>query len=310
MADKTVINGVALSHPDRVYWPQDSITKLDLVNYYDGVASLMLPYLEGRPISMVRCPGGLTDLPAGVRRGTDPMDSCFFHKHPAGDFRGPFNRVMITESGKTAPYLVATEPGSLTALAQMGVLEIHIWGSSLPDLERPDLLVFDLDPDPAVPWAALVDGARRVREVLSGAGLRSFVKTTGGKGLHVVAPIVPSGGWGQVRDFCKSVAETVAAEDPDKFTATMSKAKRIGKIYVDYVRNTRGSTSIAPFSTRARDGGTVSVPLRWEELNGGHRPPDYTLLTLGDRLRRLRGDPWQGYSQSASTQGLPDPLPL
>lgn len=308
MAEKTIVNGIALTHPSRVYWPQSGITKLDLVRYYDTVAPMMLPHISGRPISMVRCPGGLTELPEDVRRGSQSPDSCFFNKHPSPDFPGPFERVMITESGNTAPYLVATEPGSLTGLAQMGVLEIHVWGSSLPELERPDTLVFDLDPDSAVPWSELADGARRLRRVLRSVGLESFLKATGGKGLHVVAPIVPSSGWESVHAFCKSVADAVAAEAPDKFTATMSKTKREGRIYVDYLRNTRGSTSIAPFSTRARDGATVAYPLRWEELNSNKRPSEYTLETLGRRLSHQHDDPWRGYFKSAKEQRLPMPL--
>jgi bifunctional non-homologous end joining protein LigD len=305
MASETVINGVVLSHPDRIYWPQAGLTKRDLADYYDRVAPLMLPYVLGRPVSMVRCPGGLAELPAGVRRGDRRVDACFFHKHPAADFPGPFQRVLITESGGPAPYLVITEPGSLTALAQMGVLEIHVWGSSLPDLERPDMLVFDLDPDETVAWQTLSAGALLVRQTLAARGLESFVKTTGGKGLHVVTPIRPSGNWAQVHSFCKGVADEVAGEAPDTFTATMSKARRTGKIYVDYVRNTRGSTSVAPYSTRAREAATVAFPLGWEELEAAERPQAHTLATLAERLARLDRDPWSNYPQTAGKQSLP-----
>jgi bifunctional non-homologous end joining protein LigD len=305
MPSQTVINGVVLTHPDRVYWPRPGFTKSDLAEYYDRVAPLMLPYVLGRPVSMVRCPGGLTELPAGVRRGSRRVDACFFYKHPAADFPGPFQRVMITESGGPAPYLVITEAGSLTALAQMGVLEIHIWGSSLPDLERPDMLVFDLDPDAAVSWRDLAAGALLVRQTLTAKGLESYVKTTGGKGLHVVAPIRPSGDWDQVHAFCKEVAEAVVREAPDRFIATMSKAKRTGKVFVDYVRNTRGSTSVAPYSTRAREAATVAFPLGWEELDSGEPPQAYTLTTLADRLATLPRDPWARYLETAGAQSVP-----
>lgn len=299
------VNGVSLSHPERVFWPLDGITKRVLAGYYDQVAALMLPYVVGRPVSMVRCPGGIGELPAGVRQGRGRVGACFFHKHPADDFPGPFERVTITESGGPAPYLTIKEPGSLTALAQMGVLEIHVWGSTWPDIEHPDVLVFDLDPDPAVPWPALAAGARLLRDVLRALGLESFVKTTGGKGLHVVAPVTPSAGWDEVRRFCKGVAETVVDQAPSRFTANMSKARRTGKIYVDYVRNNRGATSIAPYSTRARERAPVAVPLRWAELSGRARPDTYTVMNLSNRLRRLKGDPWDGYFETQRSQTVP-----
>jgi bifunctional non-homologous end joining protein LigD len=185
------------------------------------------------------------------------------------------------------------------------VLEIHIWGSSLPDLERPDMLVFDLDPDTTVSWGDLATGALLVRQALTAKGLDSFVKTTGGKGLHVVAPVTPSGDWEQVHAFCRGVADAVAGKAPDKFTAVMTKAKRTGKIYVDYVRNTRGSTSVAPYSTRAREAGTVAFPLGWEELEESEPPEACTLVTLAGRLARLDRDPWASYEQSAQAQSLP-----
>ncbi|MBN1631386.1 MAG: non-homologous end-joining DNA ligase [Thermoleophilia bacterium] len=298
------ISGVTLTHPGRVFWPLDGITKRDLAAYYEVVASLMLPYVIGRPVSMLRCPSGLGELPEKVRQGRGRADACFFHKHPGDDFPGPFERVMITESGGPAPYLVITEAASLTALAQMGVLEIHVWGSTWPDIEHPDMLVFDLDPDPAVPWAALADGARLVRGVLQEAGLESFVKTTGGKGLHVVVPIAPSADWEVVRPFCKAVADAAVTLAPDRFTANMSKAKRGGKIFIDYVRNNRGATAIAPYSTRARERATVAVPLRWAELSGRARPDTYTIKNLASRLRQLKRDPWDGYFETGRTQTL------
>ncbi|MBN1321941.1 MAG: non-homologous end-joining DNA ligase [Thermoleophilia bacterium] len=303
------LDGVTLTNPDRVYWPRDRVTKRDLADHYHRVAPHMLPYVLGRPVSMVRCPGGLSELPAEVRRGRRRVDACFFHKHPGDDFPGPFERVTITESGGPAPYLTITEAGSLTAPAQMGTLEIHVWGSTWPDIEHVDTLVFDLDPDPAIPWRELADGARLVRDLLSGVGITSFVKTTGGKGLHVVAPVKPERGWEEVRVFCREVAETAAGEAPDRFTGNMSKAKRGGKIYIDYVRNNRGATSIAPYSTRAKEGATIAVPLRWAELSGRIRPDTYTLRTLPNRLRRLAGDPWEGYFEIGHAQSIPGLTP-
>ncbi len=302
--EMTAKNGVSITHPDRVFWPTPGVTKSDLVEYYDLVAERMLPYVLDRPIAMVRCPSGVEDGEAEVPQRRGRPGGCFFHKHPADDFPGPVGRVMITESGGPAPYLTITGPGSLTALAQMGVLEIHIWGSTWPDIERPDMVVFDLDPGPGVEWPALAGGARLVREVLRSVHLESFVKTTGGKGLHVVVPLTPNEGWKEVGQFCRRVAEIMVELSPDRFTANMSKAKRPGKMYVDYVRNNRGSTSIAPFSTRARERATVAVPLRWSELSGRIRPDSYTVETLANRLRRLKDDPWDGYFQARDAQRL------
>jgi bifunctional non-homologous end joining protein LigD len=313
-----VVNSVTITHPDRVFWPTSGVTKSDLVGYYDMVAERMLPYVLDRPIAMLRCPAGVEDTGAEVRqaegepppggasrrrsRGGPP--GCFFHKHPAEDFPGPVGRVMITESAGPAPYLMITGPGSLTALAQMGVLEIHVWGSTWPDIERPDMLVLDLDPGPGVGWPALADGARLVRDVLRSVRLESFVKTTGGKGLHVVAPVTPNVDWAETSRFCRRVAELMAEISPERFTANMSKAERTGKIYVDYVRNNRGSTSIAPFSTRAREQATVAVPLRWSELTGRIRPDTYTVGDVAGRLRRLKSDPWEDYFPTRDAQRL------
>ncbi len=303
-APTMIVNGVTISHPEKLLWPGDGITKRRLVMHYDAVASWMLPYVLGRPVAMVRCPGGIGDLPASVRGGKKPTDPCFYHKHPSPDFPGPFGRVTIEESDGPAPYLTITEPGSLTALAQMGVLEIHVWGSTWPDIEHPDLLVFDLDPDPAVDWKMLADAARLVREVLLTLGLESFVKTTGGKGLHVQAPISPTEDWDTVRSFCKAVADVVVAHDPRRYTSQMAKAKRTGKIFIDYMRNNRGATSIAPYSTRAREHATVAVPLRWRELSGSVRPDAYTVGNIQARLSKLKGDPWEGYAEAGNSQGL------
>ena len=304
------VYGVALTHLDRVFWPLDQITKRELVEYYLKIGDRMLPYVLNRPISLVRCPDGIKGSPAtdsrpgAVRQGHGQSAPCFFHKHPGPGFPGPFERVTIEESGGPETYLTVTEVGSLIGLAQMGVLEIHVWGSSWPDIEHPDTLVFDLDPDPAVEWPALVQGARLMKEVLRALGLESFVKTTGGKGLHVVVPIVPAGAWGVARGFCKSVAEALVGHAPDRFTANMAKEKREGKIYVDYVRNTRGATAIAPYSTRAHERATIAVPLRWSELSGRIRPDTFTIANIRDRLGRLKGDPWDGYLEAQRSQTL------
>jgi bifunctional non-homologous end joining protein LigD len=286
--------GVKLTHPDRVFWPADGVTKRELVEYYASVADRMLPHVLHRPVSMVRCPEGVRGVTKDFHEHQGP-GPCFFHKHAGPDFPGPFERVKIVESEGPQTYLTPTEAGSLVALAQMGVLEIHIWGSRWPDVERPDVMVFDLDPDEGVGWAQLVEAARLLRGVLKGLGLESFVKTTGGKGLHVVVPLQPREDWDGVKRFAKALTDGVVAYQPDKYVSTMVKAKRVGKIFVDYLRNTRTATFIAPYSTRAKEHATLSVPLRWEELGGRVRPDTYTVRNIGRRLSQLKGDPWEGY---------------
>jgi hypothetical protein len=177
----------------------------------------------------------------------------------------------------------------------MGTLELHTWGSRTDRIERPDRLTFDLDPDPTLPWEQLIDGAYKLRERLSDLGLSAFVKTTGGKGLHVVAPIARRHGWEDIKEFSKMVAESVVREAPERYTSVMSKTRRKGKIFIDYLRNARGATAVAAYSTRARPGAPVSVPLGWEELSPGLRSDHFTVRNLSQRLSRLRKDPWENY---------------
>ncbi|MDP2299103.1 MAG: non-homologous end-joining DNA ligase, partial [Actinomycetota bacterium] len=217
------------------------------------------------------------------------------HKHPGPDFPGPFERVEIVESVGPGAYLTITEPASLVALAQMGVLEIHTWGATWPEIERPDTMVFDLDPSDEVGWPDLVAGARLVRDVLGGLGLESFVKTTGGKGLHVCLPVEPTLDWETAKRFAKAVADAIATYEPDRYVSTMSKAKRVGKVYIDYLRTARAATFIAPYSTRARTRPAVSVPLRWDELGGRARPDTYDIGNVRRRMAQLARDPWDGY---------------
>jgi bifunctional non-homologous end joining protein LigD len=293
-----------LTHPDKMLWPEDGVTKLGLADYYAKVASLMLPYVLHRPLSMVRCPDGVAQLRTAPSRSGGRPATCFFYKHPAPDFQGPLQIVSIMESKGPHAYLIITEPSSLTGLAQMGVLEIHVWGATWPDIEHPDMMVFDFDPDQAVDWTDLAGAARLMRDVLGQLGLKTFLKSTGGKGLHVLAPIRPENDWQTVHGFCKAVAEAFVATAPERYTANMSKAKRTGKIFVDYVRNTRGSTSIAPYSTRAKEHATVAVPLCWDELAGAVRSDTYTVDNLDARLQGLDRDPWEGFQEAARTQTI------
>lgn len=296
------VRGVRLTNPDRVFWPAEQVTKRQLVEYYEDLAEHMLPYVLHRPVSMVRCPQGVAGVAPEFHE--EQGGPCFFHKHAGPEFPGPFQRVEIVESEGPGTYLTITEAGSLIALAQMGVLEIHIWGSRWPDIEHPDMIVFDLDPDPAVGWPGVVEGAHLVRTLLQELGLQSFVKTTGGKGLHVVTPIKPSDDWEGVKRFAKAVADGIVTFAPEQYTSSMSKAKRRGKTFVDYLRNSRTATFIAPYSTRAKDRATISVPLRWEDLSGDVRADSYTIKNLRRRLAALKGDPWEGFLELQHSQRI------
>jgi bifunctional non-homologous end joining protein LigD len=191
--------------------------------------------------------------------------------------------------------MVAGSPSALVALVQMGVLELHTWGAKRDKLERPDRMILDLDPDPAVEWSAVIEGAQLLRALLNELNLASFVKTTGGKGLHVVVPLQRVHTWDEVKTFSKALADHLAHTIPERFLANMSKQKRKGKIYLDYLRNGRGATAVAAFSTRARPGAPVSVPLGWEELSVDLRSDHFTIANLPERLDHLRKDPWKDY---------------
>jgi bifunctional non-homologous end joining protein LigD len=195
-------------------------------------------------------------------------------------------------------YLVVDDLPGLIGLAQMGILEVHTWNSTVDHLEQPDRVVFDLDPDAAVAWPAVVKTAERIRELLAGLGLAAYVKMTGGKGLHVVTPLVPGPGWDECAEFARRLAEALAGRHPDEYLTEASKAARKGRIFIDWLRNVRGATSIAAYSTRARPGAPVSTPVTWEELPGT-RPDQYTVQTLPRRLPALKKDPWAGYAKAA-----------
>jgi len=281
--------GVRLTSPDKVLYPEQGITKLELAAYYKDVADWILPHLADRPLVLVRCPEG--------RQAT-----CFYQKHPPIGTPETLRQIRIRESKKSENYVVVDNVAGLISLAQIGALEIHAWGSRSDKLEHPDRLIFDLDPDAAVPWSAVVASTRQVRLFLQELGLESFLKTTGGKGLHLVVPIDRRHGWEEVKAFCRRVAELIVTADPRHYTANMAKAARRGKIFVDYLRNTRGATAILPYSTRARPGAPVSTPLSWQELNSRVRSDHYTVRNLVKRLSSLKRDPWEGIA--SVRQGL------
>jgi bifunctional non-homologous end joining protein LigD len=239
----------------------------------------MLPHVINRPLALVRCPNG---------RGKP----CFFQKHPGEGGQTHLMPVDVSESGSPDLNLVIKDAGGLVELVQMGVLEIHVWGSQVKNLEKPDRLIFDLDPDPELGWGEVVIAAREVKLFLEDLGLASFLKTTGGKGLHVVVPVQARTEWDEAKAFCKAVADAIVRAAPDRYLATMSKAARKGKIFIDYLRNGRGATAIAPYSTRARAGATVSVPISWNELSPKLKSDQFTVENLFSRLDRLKSDPW------------------
>ena len=277
------VAGVRLTHPDRVLYRDQAITKLGLARYYEAVADWMVPHVADRPLSLVRCP-------AGDRGG------CFYQKHAAPGVPKQVKRVRIREGGgRTASYLYVDDLPGLIALGQIGVLEVHPWGTRVERLERPDRLVLDLDPSPGVSWARIVEAAQEARALLRDLGLVSFVKTTGGKGLHVVVALRPEAGWDVLRAVGEGIAAEMTRRAPDRYTVNPLKAARRGRIFIDYLRNVRGATAVAAYSPRAKRGAPVSTPLAWAELSARTRPEAFTVETVPKRLATLRKDPWADF---------------
>lgn len=291
---RPVVAEVAISHPDRVLYPAERLTKLDIAQYYERIGDEMLPHVEGRALTLVRCPDGLGG-------------ECFYMKHSKVWAPSQLRRVRIQEKTKVGEYLVIQSVPGLVALAQMGILEIHTWNTRVEHVEKPDRLVLDLDPGAKATWKEVVEGARLVRRLLEHAGLQSFPKTTGGRGLHVVVPLRPVADWQACLEFTRRLAVAMQRTDPDRYTTAFAKSGRERKILVDYLRNNRTNTSVAAFSTRARAGAPVSVPLRWREVTATLDPASFTVRTIFTRLSRLRTDPWDGYW--TSRQQLPKRIP-
>ena len=273
--------GPAITHPEKVLDPESGMTKQDLAEYYAAVAEHLLPDVADRPLSIVRCPNG-------------SHKPCFFQKHGGLGLPAGVKTVAVRDrkSGETEDYLTLDSAEGLVGLAQMGVLEIHPWGSRNQSLEEPDRIVFDLDPDTAIDWRTLAATARELRNRLSKAGLKSFLKSTGGKGLHVVVPIRPDHEWLVIKDFAHRMALEMERAQPQLYVTKMTKATRKNRIYLDYLRNDRGSTSIAAYSPRARPGAPVAVPLEWSELDS-ERPPAFHVTDFSKWKTRLRKDPWR-----------------
>lgn len=273
-----------LTNPDRVLYPDLGLTKEDLARYYEQIGEWILPHLRGRPLTLLRCPEG--------------YQKCFYQKHVNERVPQAIGRLEIEEDDGRATYMVADTLEAVLGLVQMGVLELHTWGATRERLDRPDRLTFDLDPDPSVSWTQVVEAARLMKTLLEELELTCFLKTTGGKGLHVVVPIQRTHDWDEVKSFAKSVADHMVATIPQRFTSNMTKRARKGKIFIDYLRNARGATAIAAYSPRAKPGAPVSVPIAWDELSTEMASDHFTVMNVPARLKQLRRDPWKGYENA------------
>lgn len=276
------VEGVRISHPDRMLWPEVGVTKLQLAEYYSRAADCILPFLRDRPLSLVRCPDGRTG-------------ECFFQKHHNPSTPDELETVDIAEKdGGHAAYLVVRSKRSLVAAAQVSGMELHVWGSRTDNLERPERIVFDLDPDEGLSFDDVRNAALEVRALLKSAGLETYPLLTGGKGVHVIAPIIRQSSWPEVKTFARGFAEALEKARPERYLAQASKAKRSGRIFVDWLRNERGATAVAPYTLRARKNATVATPVSWAELKKTDSAARFNLANIGPRLT-ARFDPWPGY---------------
>jgi bifunctional non-homologous end joining protein LigD len=273
-----MFEGVRLTHPDRILYPGTNLTKLDVARYYAAASDWALPQLARRLLTLVRSPA------AGMK--------TFYQKHIGDEAPEAIKRFNIDGQGEPEIYPYVEDLPGLIGLVQMGVLEIHPWGSRVENLEMPDRVTMDLDPDEGLPWQRVTQAAIDVRDALAGIGLESFAKTTGGKGLHVVIPLTPKLDWDEVKAFAKWLADSFVAQRPEDFTANMAKRARHGRIYIDYLRNGRGATAVGAYTPRARPGAPVSTPVSWEEIEKGVRADEFTVETVPQRLSALSADPW------------------
>jgi bifunctional non-homologous end joining protein LigD len=273
------VQGIRITHAARAVYPAPAITKLMLAEFYAAIAPHMAPHVARRPLSLVRCPDGVT----GQR---------FFQKHVMPGTPAAAKRVAVPMKESIEDYIMIEDAAGLVALVQMSALEFHPWGSTIDDLEKPDRLIFDLDPDEGLSWDQVVAGAVAVRDLLQTLGLRSFAKTTGGKGLHVVVPVKPALEWDAAKEFTRVIVSLLVDAAPTLYTSSMAKKSRRGRIFIDYLRNGRGATAVAAYSTRARHDATVSVPVTWDEVEAGLRSDGFTVLNLPQQLRTRAADPW------------------
>lgn len=281
-AGPSAAGSVRLTHRSRVYWTDAGVTKEGLADYYVGLWPVMAPFAAGRPIALLRCPDGTGG-------------ECFFQKH-AWKGQSSSIRTFVDPKDKSGrPMLVVDDLEGMLGLVQGGVLEVHTWQCALRDLDHPDQIVMDLDPGEGVEWGRVIAAAFEVRERLERAGLTCFVKTSGGKGFHVVAPLKPSSGWDAIKSFTRGIAEAMAADSPDRYVATVAKSERRGRILIDYLRNGRGNTAVAAYSTRARAGAPVSMPIAWAELEAVKAANQFTVVDTPRHLASRGADPWKEF---------------
>jgi bifunctional non-homologous end joining protein LigD len=286
-AEAATVAGVRVTHPGRVLFEELGLTKEALARYYESVAEWMVPEIRDRPLSLVRCPAG-------------PGEGCFYQKNIDAKWSDEIERVPV-ELGGGGVYAAAGSAAAVVALVQMGVIELHAWGATTRDLAKPDRMIFDLDPDTAVPWREVMAAAHLLRERLEDLGLEAFLKTTGGKGLHVVVPLARRHDWDEVKGFSQAFADSLVADDPKRFIAKMSKKERAGRIFIDYLRNAEGATAVAAYSVRARKGAPVATPVHWDELGGRLKPTTFHAGNVVRRLRGLRSDPWKAMRRTSQT---------
>jgi bifunctional non-homologous end joining protein LigD len=285
-------DGIKISNPERVLWPEAGITKQELVDYVRAVGPLMTAWAANRPLSLVRCPQGRAK-------------KCFFQKHNTATFGAHVRQIEIEEKkGEIVDYVYVEDVAGLVACVQMGTIEFHGWGSPTADIEKPDRLVFDIDPDEGLSFEEVKKAARDLHRHLADMGLQSFPLTTGGKGLHVVVPLTPEAEWPEVKDFAQRFCVALATAEPERFTANLAKVKRKGRMFLDYLRNQRGATAILPYSARARDGAPVSAPISWDELDELRSGAPFSVRDAQTLLDRASSRALQGWGEAS--QILPD----
>jgi DNA ligase D len=290
--DEAEIQGVRLTSPDKVLYPEQRITKRQLAEYYAAVAGVMLLHVARRPITLVRCPTGR-------------QKKCFYQRHAGSGVPKELAEVEIDGFEESGAYLYIKDVRGLLALVQMGVLEIHPWGARVDRPDRADRVIFDLDPGEGLGFAAVAEAAHEVHRGLDALGLEAFAKTTGGKGVHVVVPIERRSAWPEVKAFAKGFAESLAARTPERYLTRIAKTERRGRIFIDYLRNDPTSTAVAAYSTRSRRGAPVATPVAWDELWPALDPASFTVQTVPQRLRSHKQDPWADMDNVR--QKLPSP---
>jgi len=284
-SDKDTIAGIKLTNPDKLLYPEAGISKRDLALFYKSIGDWIVPHLRDRPLTLVRCPNGWNK-------------KCFYQKHAGDGVSAVIERVTVQDSDGPALYMMANSVSAVVAVLQMGALELHPWGSRTPNLGFPDRIVFDFDPDEALGWKEIIEAVNVLKTLLDSLDLRGFLKTTGGKGLHVVVPIEPTVPWEQIKGFTKAIADLFARTFPDRFTAKLLKVSRHGKIFVDYLRNAEGATAVAPYSIRAKANAPVSTPIDWTETAQDLRFDHFNVKNVPLRLKRLKRDPWAEFMET------------